>query len=929
MRRLVILSLLTVCCAPASAIEQVDVAKWYDFQLTPSAPKQFGGPFRCDAAAFYLVHHGGPMEITLRLERTEPDPMDARLVRLFDPDERLLEWHYKTHWNTEPHGETFVFKAPDGKPGIYILRVVTRGKVLVHLKTEPLVSFGIFPMRTLLYATAPDQFKECYVYVPPRAEKFVLDAYGAVNVSLTDEKGQALATLDKTGKKEIDVARTQVVWKLSARLDGAESRLRHRGFPMILCPDEATARNIRGSVEFAPDGTLLHHKCQLAMWKWMRTLKPEDLAIEPRSLADLEAEWLKPPAPPKTFLLGSYGVMSHMAYLVKCQNLNPQSIWFGSLQQWKEYEPKGDAGRWDREAVFNKHTVSSEGWPSPMAVGYWLDKPFNPYRKDEKLRNRIALAAFADLFKVHEDGTLKNGSDSDMDPYSSSTGFPFWHSYTVPYGLAAKDMPKDAHAMWTDGLRLMADRYPFHRVSCENQSSHWPIGQYLIYLGSGVEGYKEMAHDFIVGMSDPKYNPFMKTGYQQEAYGPDCTYQGLGTCLQAAYYRYSRDPAAKEGLRIIYDFFNHTVAPEPDGYIWGANNFAHRTKHGWQHPQYGAGLLPMASELPEAGVWKKGQDIDNPELVKKSEETISKWVHRTFDDEWYKNHSAGGVSSGPFFCYLFYPERILEGKLPVMQSDRFDKNFNDEFIAIRHPTYYALTYVGRTAGEWTKSRHKPARDAMLQRSGGGLSIFWTPAYGNGILSMNYSALANHMVRADLPGEVEWTYRDAKGVSPKCSWPDYFTLEHTYDPATHTLVAASRMVDLPIALKRTTVYEEDGVRQVSELIFEGDVRVLRLVENIPLLLNKEGLCFRFQHGDGLWKDQPGPNCTAAWVGDGKGDGVLFTFDRPVTLALGPDADQKWYSETQKMKPMEVDLGPEHRKGEHIILTYRISAAKQPE
>ncbi|NOZ23715.1 MAG: hypothetical protein GXP25_21780 [Planctomycetes bacterium] len=916
----------------AMAVEQVDVQKWYDFKLIQSPPKTFEGPFRCDAVAFYLVHHGGPLDITLKLERTEPDPMDARLVRLFDPDEKLLEWRYKTYWSTEPPDETFAFRVENGKPGVYILRVVTRGKVLVHLKTEPKSSFGLFPMRTRLYATKPNQFKECYIYVPPRAEKFVLDAYGSVNVSLADEKGETLATLNKTGKKEIDIARTQVVWKLSARLDGDNSRLRHRGFPMILCPDEATARNIRGSVEFAPDGTLLYHKCQLAMWRWMRSLKPEDLAIEPRPLADLEEEWLKPPVPPKAYLLGSYGAMSHMAKLVRCQNLNPKSMWYGCLEQWKEFEPMGEDGRWDREASFKKSTVNTDGWPSPMAVGYWLDKPFNPYRKDEKLRSRIALAAFADLLKVHEDGTLKNGSDSDMISYSSITGFPFNHNYIVPYGLVAKDMPEEARGIWTEGIRLLADRYPFHRVSCENQSSHWPIGQYLIYMGSGVEGYKQMAHDFIVGMDDPMYNPFMKTGYQQEAYGPDSTYQGLGSCLQATYYRYSRDAAAKDGLRTIYNFFNHTVAPEPDGTVWGANNFAHRTKFAWQHPQYGAGLLQMAGELPEAGVWKKEKNLDNPELAKKSEETIRAWIGRTFDDAWYQKHGAcvgGSVYAGPFFRYLFYPKRILPGKLPVLQSDRFDKNFNDEFIAIRRPTYYALTYVGRTAHEWTKSHRQMARDKPYRRSGGGLSLFWTPAYGSGILSMNYSALANHMVRADVEGNVEWEYKGKDhGVSPKCSWPDYFSLEHTYDPETHTLVATTRMVDLPIALKRTTVYEEDGVRQVSELAFRGDVRVLRLVENIPLLLNKEGLRLRFQHAGGAWKDQPGPGCTAAWVGNGKGNGVLFTFDQPVTLALGPDANQKWYRETQKMKPLEVDLGNEHKKGEHVTVTYRISAAKEP-
>lgn len=918
-------------CLTASAFDEVDVAKWQAATLVKSAPKRFAGPFRCDAAAFYFVHHGGPLSVNVRLERGKPDPMDAMLVRLSDAEERLVGWNYKTYWAVDPPSEALSFRVNDGKAGVYILRVVTRGKFLVDVETDPLVSFGIFPMRTQLYAAKPDQFRDAFVYVPPRSEKLVLKTYGDATVAVRDESGQGILTLEKDGQQEAVIRKTDVVWRFDVARSGETAYLMHRGFPMILCPDEATARNIRGSVEFAPDGTLLYHKCQLAMWRWMRSLRKEDLAVEPRPLADLEAEWLRPPLPPKTHLLGPYGVMTHVPYLLRCQNLDPNSMWYGALENWKEYAPKGVDGRWDRETAYDKPTLNPAGWTGPLAAAYWLDEPFNPYRKDARLRNRLALAAFADLLKVHEDGTLKNAGDGDMDPYSSSTGFPFNHNYVVPYALAVKDMPGEAQEIWTEGIRLLADRYPFHRVSCENQSSHWPMGQYLIALGSGLEGYRRMAHDFIVGMNRPEYNPFMKTGYQQEAYGPDSTYQGLGACLQAVYYRYSRDESAKDGLRILYNFFNHTVAPEPDGYVWGANNFAHRTKYAWQHPQYDAGRLLMAGELPEAGVWKMDQDLSNPDLVKKAEETIRAWIHKTPDDAWFAGNNGGiggAVYAGPFFQYLFYPERILPGKLPVLQSDRFDKNFNDEFIAIRRPTYYALTYVGHTADEWTRPRHKMARDAMVQRSGGGLSLFWTPDYGNGIVSMNYSALANHMVRADMEGTVEHEYRGEKHTSPKCLWPDYFALRHTYDAEKRALVATTRMMDLPVALRRTTLYEEDGVRQELEAAFEGDVRVLRLVENIPLLQNKEGVRYRFRSADGVWDDAPGARRGAAWVGDGKGNGVLFEFEEPVTLALGPEANQKWYNETQRMTPLEVDLGKEHKAGNHVVVRYRISAAKEP-
>lgn len=126
---------------------------------------------------------------------------------------------------------------------------------------------------------------------------------------------------------------------------------------------------------------------------------------------------------------------------------------------------------------------------------------------------------------------------------------------------------------------------------------------YLIYMGSGRQVYKTLAHDFALAFYDPELNWFMKTGYQQEAYGPDATYSGLCASNQDLYYKFSCDEIAKEGLRKTYDFFNHTVAPEPDGRILGASNFCHRTSGSWVHRQFNAGFHLMSDELPEAGTW--------------------------------------------------------------------------------------------------------------------------------------------------------------------------------------------------------------------------------------------------------------------------------------------------------------------------------------
>jgi hypothetical protein len=127
----------------------------------------------------------------------------------------LVGWNYKTYWDTKPPEEKLSFRVDSGKPGIYILRVVTRGKFLTYIETDPPVSFGIMPMRTYLYASKPDQFKDAFVYVPPRSEKLVLNVYGDVNVLLKGESGVLVMTWPK-GKQQM---------RLGLAKQGQEGRL--------------------------------------------------------------------------------------------------------------------------------------------------------------------------------------------------------------------------------------------------------------------------------------------------------------------------------------------------------------------------------------------------------------------------------------------------------------------------------------------------------------------------------------------------------------------------------------------------------------------------------------------------------------------------------------------------------------------------------
>jgi len=681
--------------------------------------------------------------------------------------------------------------------------------------------------------------------------------------------------------------------------------------PTILCPDEATARNIRGSAEFLPDGTQVWHKFQKEMWKQMRAISPADLEVQPdKSFVPLLDELLKEPVR-NAELFHNYGALRHIRYTLENQNLDPKSIWYGSIYNWRKYEQEGV--RWDRWSSFPDFAMSRVGSPNNLAAAYAVPARVNPYGGDNNLLNRVILAAFADLLRIHEDDSTKNGTDSDMDPYASMTGFPMNQNYAFPYGLCARDVSPELRALWTEGYRHAVVRYPFYRVSCENQSAHWLVTYYVLHhVGDAKAGYERLAHDYCVMMCDPELNAFMKTGYQEEAYGPDCTYQGL-TCSEIAqYHAWSGDEAAKEGLRRIYEFFNHTVAPEPNGQVWGAGNFSHRTQFGWNHPQYGAGRLLMAGALPEAGLWRHDADPTDEQNIARATACIQAEVNRPYDVGLYEAGTlmggfSGAIYTGGYSNWNNYPQSVdKSGVLPVVREEQFTRNINDEFFAIRRPAYYALVYVGHTAPEWVKSRISFKPKQYWPRTGGGLSLLWTPKYGSGIVSMNYTAYMNHQVLAELGEE-------------KVSWPDYWSVSHKWDEQAGVLTVNSRMFDLPISIARTHRFLDEGVKEELTVTCDEDVSVKGLFEQIPVLKSKPG--FELQV---IGTEEA---CTGVWTGDDNGQGCLIKFDQPVRIAFGEDQELKWYSEVQTNAVLLVDLGATHKQGDVVKIAYLLAGCSK--
>lgn len=891
---------------PANSAPILSPDTWYPHQLTRTEPARLPGPFLCDSLAFFVVHHGGPLTLALEVRRPSCELADNGGIRLphaifwqvYDAEERLVEQRYHKFVDDSDVERAFQVKLQQAPAGVYQVRYAkSQGNgMTVDLRTEPVTSFAVMPCRARLQGTTRDQFADAYVYSPPGCKEATLHTY-ACTVSVEDLAGAVMA--ETKGKPSVKVAiDSDRTYRIGAAFAWDGGAFGITGIPPILCPDEITARNIRGSLEVAPDGRVLAHKFQVRMWQWMHALTPGDLAVDPVPLAPLRDEWLKEPR--NAGLLGIGGPFNHIARILRDQDLDPDSDTYGL----------GTCTSW-------------------LGPAYVIDAPLNPYRRNRAILNRILLYEFTCFLKLAENGTL---NASNWDHYSGGDGLGY-RQRASQFGYVAPLVEAPVRDLWFEGAAKVLSRWAFSRVSCENQTSHWMLDLFLLYQGSGRDVYKTLAHDFAAAFYDPDLNAFMRTGYQQERYGPDATYNGLCACNQAIYYKYSGDEAAKRGLQRTYDLFNHTVAPEPDGRVFGASNFSHRTSGSWVNRQYNAGLNLMSDELPEAGVWYP-EKADAAACRTQALERIETGLATNWDDAWYERNMrwlstyAYHPWTAFFHLYTFPLKKLVPGTWPVLRSDRFFRNVNNEFVFVRTPQYYAAVYTGSTMHEWVKASRKPLPliagwkevDGVLEPTTAnakklvwqptqGLSLFWTPDAGNLVLGKNWNVYTGQFVRADV-------------AEDRVSWPDYWEFSHECSEAARTLVLRSRMVDLPLAVERRMTFEDGGLRQDVELVAEGSVGVRRLVQQVPYL-KKDGVVALY-HAAGTWSPTVDGPCDAVWIGNAGGPGLAVELSQPQRVRHGPESRAHGHT----MALLEIELLPHLTEGERLTLSYGLRPCRQP-
>ncbi len=864
------------------------------------------GTFRLEpAATLYVVSDGKPCRVRVTFSPGPRPGDDWLLTRSFDANEKLVFWkNQRVKLADFPVVHEFTLP---GQAGVHQIRLLA-GEYKTKAKVEfdrPLPA-GVCGQRGTLYAW-DSSVEQAWAYVPPKASVMELSG-GPCRV--TDESGAVLADLPKPkSRAEVAIRQRRVVLKVQFPKPGQWS-LQMRGFPFILCPSPEVARTIKASIEELPDGTVVHHKFQVEIAKVLPKLLAPENAGRARSLVfglrRLQREWLKAPIR-NSNLLGSYGFMEHVNWSLRMQDMNPRSSTSGAITAEK-------GRRWDNYGAGGSLTGGSLA--AGLAQAATLDAAFNPWFAKRELVYRAAACAMRDLMLLAEDETFQSGHSGDMNPYPTGCLlFPLAQSHTGAFDLAAPLLPAQVRRLWAEGLQRAVDRcFPIQLVTCRNQSAHGLIILWQYYQGTQDERYRDAAYQF----SERFLEQMSKPGYDMECIGPDATYQGMTHWYKGLFLRLTRDPIIMESLRKTYRFFNHTVAPEPDGRMLGASNFSHRTAGSFAAEQYGGAKGICDGLLPEVGIWAKPR---TPEARAKAEEMIRKRLADPFTNKDYA--TPGGRARGRKASqittprYLYYAAKPLRGVWPAQEAAPFIRNFGNEMVAVKRPASYCVVYVGKPASAFyirgKEKFRKPlpgdienkggdkAAKPVTPYLGGGLSLFWTPAYGNALLAMNWSPVTHHGLILRRADTTRW-------------WEDYLKTEFALDADAGVLTVAGQVEKSPLAYERRYTFGDDALTVELTLAATDGFACASLVENVPLVFGSVKA-----RGVTLVAPERG---RAFRVQDSAGAGVEWVFDTEQSFVKYETGlrGQKWTDHV--CGRVEVALPRKFEKGQRVVLRYQM-------
>ncbi|MBQ7176123.1 MAG: hypothetical protein IJS08_01810 [Victivallales bacterium] len=819
--------------------------------------------WKLQAAVFFLEHPGGDLHFQCKLahpkenytEKTGSGTTPAALLTLYTPDEHV----YKDFYWRDSKGElatSFSCIVPDAKPGIWQIRVANdeRSKCSFKFDTMPGKIEGIMPARCWLWHQTGAMLDGTFVMVPPNAtQDLKVNAYNC-QIEFLELDGRTVAKVDK-GSQLLKLTPGKIYKYRNSTKQPSWNWSGYLGYPVIFCSSQQFAEKLNASLIEIDDMHFVPLGVQKRILEWKKSLRKEDLQVPEFKLEPLKEKFLADKE--SRCLLEPTGLLSSASFLLSQQDIEPSSTKFG-------HSPQDISG---------------------LAFLYALDRPYNPYFKCKGLLNRVSLYwlnTMAQQRPLRENGTIFETSSN----YAGADGMLHVNAYTA-FAQLAPAMPEDVKTMWSEALGYPLRRFFSDRVSCENQSAHWPAKLFLYGQATNLQIFKDMAEDFVENLADTARDRFIRTGYLQESYGPDASYMGISTCLLAYYALLSNSRKALSLLDRIFNFMNHTVAPEPGSTLfYGASGFSHRTPAPWNLRQYGGGTRLLADKLDSAACLHRHIPEKSPWNAKEVERLLF-WISRN-KLKYYAQMSSMAVeyAYSPYaqlWYSLPYVQPRQNAKLPAEFSEGFIHNFNNEFIFLRKASYYTGIYAGSTATPnvpWNKNAIY-ASGAWKEENGirnytgsscaqpvQGAQIFWTPEYGTALISMNWSLFTQW--NCYIKGSDEYVF------------PDYFTASSKFDEASGMLEIRHKFRNSKASVERRFTFEDDSL--TIDIRVQDKPENMKLLEQLPYI-SKEGIKLEFC-SNGNWKTEAGDAVSAIRWSNGSGAGILLTFSSPVNVHRAP-------------------------------------------
>lgn len=795
---------------------------------------------------FYIVNDAG-RDFTAAFEWRDEQQVNAdrpRLIRVFDPQERLIVRHFEPCERIDDSRELTEHRVqlsvPAAGGGVYQI-IVTGFGGTSQFSTTPSMPWGVLGFPRLVGRGR--QFSDAFIYLPPGLDQLSIRCEGAVErLRLIDDNG--LARIDAGGPGAFGQTAVPIeggrVWRLSitAPEQGEPYRIDFAGAPIIVCPDAITATAIRGSVDVLSDGTVCFHKFQIRAHELLgqcRQLPRRAFTVNLPPLQQYRTAWAADAAR-HDLLLGGAGVVTTLPLVLREQNLDSSSPWFGTIKIWHDGPRQGAKPHNPWTRIDRLNLTRAAPFNNVLAAAYSIDEPFNLLHRDSALRQRIIIAALQDLMMLREHEMPLAVVPDQF--WGGERAFAF-AGFLQPVSLVIADCPAAVRQTLLEGLRRYVERESISQVaSTVNQWSFIIRGLQHFADATGQADDRQMVERHLRWLLARNQWDcgHMPAGYFFEI-GPDATYNGIALHnLGWVYERLRRQGESQvagslgTALQQCLNLFNHTIAPQPDGSLLGASNFCTRTPGDWTQPQHGAGVAMLADEFTEAGplvgrVWPTIRPLRRDLATQRAnqEALIQRLEYWTDESEIWR--SADTIASGPeihFLIWQHFASAPRGGRLPVLAQDHFTRNFGDEFFCVRRPRYYSLLYAGTPMPEWTRDRRPLDPRRQFPRNGGGLSMFWSPAFGVSLLAHNWSAYAANTIIIESAGP----------AGTRIMSEDYWSVRPSFEEPAALATVAATILNHPLECERRYRFLDIGVECNLTLRASGPLNATAAWECFP-------------------------------------------------------------------------------------------------